>query len=131
MTAAPFKHQVSALETEIAHLQSSVTTCEGLLTEYRSKVTVYTYILDHSNIDVLQLEKSHRENEELSKELRKAEQQVEHCRQECALESEKVCPTLATPSAMHLMKMGYLQCHMRLQQQLSEMESMPELLKVR
>ncbi|KAL5483703.1 hypothetical protein EMCRGX_G020110 [Ephydatia muelleri] len=82
--------KVSALETEIGHLQSSVTTCEGLLTEYRAK-----------------LEKSHRENEELSKELRKTEQQLEHCRQDCSMEIERI----------------------KVQQQLSDMETMPELLK--
>eukprot|EP00731_Ephydatia_muelleri_P023786 Em0016g57a len=84
--------KVSALETEIGHLQSSVTTCEGLLTEYRAK-----------------LEKSHRENEELSKELRKTEQQLEHCRQDCSMEIER--------------------CQIKVQQQLSDMETMPELLK--
>ena len=84
--------KVSALEMEIGHLQSSVTTVEGLLTEYRAK-----------------LEKSHRENEELSKELRKTEQQLDRCRQECSLEIDR--------------------CHIKVQQQLSDMETMPELLK--
>ena len=87
---------MSALETEVTHLQSSVTTHEGLLTEYRSKPCSL---------------RNHIEKMKLSKELRKTEQQMEHCRQEYALEANM--------------------CRSKLQQQLSDMESMPELLKVK
>ena len=90
----PLSHQVSALEMEIGHLQSSVTTVEGLLTEYRAKVTTSELSSEFPSLPPLfvQLEKSHRENEELSKELRKTEQQLDRCRQECSLEIDRVSP---------------------------------------
>ncbi len=76
--------QISGLEMEVLQLKGSVKHYDGIVTEYKA-----------------QLDRSRAENEELSKELRTKDQEMDQIKQESIIETEKVVTIIiASPASL-------------------------------
>ena len=105
---------MSGIESENSQLKGRLTHCEGLIVDYKT-----------------QLERCRVECEELNRELRSKEHDIEHLKHEGFLEAEKV---VLSPFMMlceiNCILLMCMQCRIKLQHRVAELESVPELLKV-